>query len=166
MAGAASEDDAVSLNVTPLIDIIFCLCIFFICSFHFKQLQGKLDSWLPKDKGNQAGGPTTATMDEIRIFVRKTQSGPTELAFGAWTAGILTGDPGQDAGVYDALENRIAQQWDEYRNAGKTDASVIIDGEPAVPWKDVLTVLDRCKKRNIDKVEFAQPLPTNINIPK
>jgi hypothetical protein len=43
---------------------------------------------------------------------------------------------------------------------------VIIDGEPQVPWKDILTVLDRCKKRNIDKVEFAQPLPTNVNIPK
>ena len=166
MAGGASEDDAVSLNVTPLIDIIFCLCIFFICSFHFKQLSGKLDSWLPKDKGNQSGGPTTATMDEIRIFIRKSSQGPTELAYGARSVGLLTGDPGSDAAIFDQLENLIATQYDEYRSAGKQDASVIIDGEPTVPWKDVLTVLDRCKKRNIDKVEFAQPLPTNINIPK
>jgi biopolymer transport protein ExbD len=166
MAGAASEDDAVSLNVTPLIDIIFCLCIFFICSFHFKQLQGKLDSWLPKDKGNQGGGATTATMDEIRIFIRRSSQGPTELAYGSRSVGILTGDAGADGAIFDNLENLIATQYDEYRNAGKADASVIIDGEPQVPWKDVLTVLDRCKKRNIDKVEFAQPLPTNINIPK
>ena len=166
MAGAASEDDAVQLNVTPLIDIIFCLCIFFICSFHFKQLSGKLDSWLPKDKGNQGGGATTATMDEIRIIIRKSSSGPTEIAYKANTIGVLSGDPAADSAIYDNLENMIATQYEEYRSAGKTEASVIIDGEPAVPWKDVLTVLDRCKKRNIDKVEFAQPLPTNINIPK
>ena len=166
MAGQASEDDAIQLNVTPLIDIIFCLCIFFICSFHFKQLQGKLDSWLPKDKGNQSGGPTTANMDEIRIFVRRSSAGPTEIAYGSRAVGTLTGDPGSDAGIFDNLENLIATQYEEYRSAGKQDASVIIDGEPQVPWKDILTVLDRCKKRNIDKVEFAQPLPTNVNIPK
>jgi len=170
MAGAASEDDAISLNVTPLIDIIFCLCIFFICSFHFKQLQGKLDSWLPKDKGNQGGGPTTATMDEIRIFVRKSQASPTELAYGARTIGQLSGDPKADEGIFDNLEQQIKAQYAEYIGGGKTDASVIIDAEPNVPWKDVLTVLDRCKEQEkfkpaIDKIEFAQPLP-NIPIPK
>ena len=107
MAGSAmgDGDEAVQLNVTPLIDIIFCLCIFFICSFHFKELSGKLDSWLPKDKGNQSRGPTTATMDEIRIFVRKSSSGPTELAYGARTVGVLTGDTASDWAVYDQLEN-------------------------------------------------------------
>src|SRR5579885_1861041 len=114
MAGGASEDDAVSLNVTPLIDIIFCLCIFFICSFHFKQLQGKLDSWLPKDKGNQGGGPTTATMDEIRIFVRKTSAGPTELAYGSRTVGVLSGDSKADEPIYDQLEQLIKAQYQEY----------------------------------------------------
>ena len=70
MAGQASEDDAVSVNVTPLIDIILRLCIF-ICSFHFKQLQGSLSSWLPKDRGNQGGGATTATMEDIDVRIYK-----------------------------------------------------------------------------------------------
>src|SRR5258708_35873102 len=104
MAGAAmgDGDEAVQLNVTPLIDIIFCLCIFFMCSFHFKQLQGKLDSWLPKDKGNQAGGVATANMDEIRIFVR-TKGGVTELAYGARGVRDLEG-----------LETVVKTQWDDY----------------------------------------------------
>lgn len=170
MAGAASEDDAVQLNVTPLIDIIFCLCIFFICSFHFKELSGKLDSWLPKDKGNQSGGPTTATMDEIRIFVRKSSQGPTELAYGSRTVGILSGDVKADEPIFDQLEQLIKAQYQEYLNASKTDTQVIIDAMPDVPWKDVMTVLDRCKEKEkfppaIDKIEFAQPLP-NIPIPK
>src|SRR2546421_12550897 len=114
MAGAASEDDAVSLNVTPLIDIIFCLCIFFICSFHFKQLQGKLDSWLPKDKGNQSGGPTTATMDEIRVFIRKQNNDPkglTEIAYKNNIIGALSGEStgysAADIALFDSLEEKI-----------------------------------------------------------
>ncbi|KAF0241790.1 MAG: hypothetical protein FD180_4260 [Planctomycetota bacterium] len=46
--GSAGEDNPVALNVAPMVDIIFCLCIFFMCSFHFKQLEGKFESWLPK----------------------------------------------------------------------------------------------------------------------
>jgi len=164
MAGGQSEDDAVSLNVTPLIDIIFCLCIFFMCSFHFKQLQGKLDSWLPKDKGNQAGGASTAQMDEIRIIVSKDSgTGQTRMAFGSNVVGLLpmgTAESPERHAVLDSLEVLITKQYEDYRSQGKNDASVIIDGEPLVPWKDVLAVLDRCKKNNIDKVEFAQPMPT------
>lgn len=148
MAGAASEDDAVSLNVTPLIDIIFCLCIFFICSFHFKEVQGKLDSWLPKNKGPNAGAPQAPlTMEEIRIFVRRA-GGVTTLSFGARIVANA-----------DELEELVKAAWDE-SSAKSKDASVIIDSEPTAPWKDVLEVLDRCKKRGIDKVEFAEPLPT------
>ncbi|MEZ0228901.1 MAG: ExbD/TolR family protein [Planctomycetota bacterium] len=147
MAGAASEDDAVSLNVTPLIDIIFCLCIFFICSFHFKEVQGKLDSWLPQNRGPHAGAPTSPLLtEEIRVFIR-SKDGATTLAFGA----RLVANAGE-------LEALIKDAWDE-KVAKTPDATVIIDAEPGVPWKDVIDVLDRCKTRGISKVEFAEPMP-------
>src|SRR5277367_1307223 len=125
MGGAASEDDAVSLNVTPLIDIIFCLCIFFICSFHFKQLQGKIDSWLPKDKGPNAGAPTKVTDDEIRVLLR-WRNGATERAFGA-----------RAAASPEELETIVKSAWDDLVAKNK-DTSVVIDAEPAVPWRDVI----------------------------
>jgi biopolymer transport protein ExbD len=142
MAGQASEDDAVSLNVTPLIDIIFCLCIFFICSFHFKELQGKIDSWLPKDKGPNGGAPVNPLDEEIRVFVR-SKSGVTELAFGARVAGSAAD-----------LESLVKAAWDELLVAGKK-AHVVIDAEPTVPWRDVMEILDRCRIDGIDRVEFA-----------
>ena len=46
-----ASDNPVEINVTAMVDVIFCLCIFFMCSFHFKQLEGKIDTWLPKDRG-------------------------------------------------------------------------------------------------------------------
>ncbi len=144
MAGAVSEDDAVSLNVTPLIDIIFCLCIFFICSFHFKEIQGKLDSWLPKGPGVQQG--PASPQEEIRIFVR-SHAGATELAFGSRIVSP------------DECEALVAAAWQELDSKKQETTSVIIDAEPTVPWKDVLSILDRCKKHDIQKVEFAQPIP-------
>ena len=38
-------------NMTPMIDVVFQLLIFFMLSMHFKEVEGKLLSQLPKDKG-------------------------------------------------------------------------------------------------------------------
>src|SRR4029453_15047518 len=46
-----SSDNPGAINVTAMVDVIFCLCLFFMCSFQFKQLEGKIESWLPKDRG-------------------------------------------------------------------------------------------------------------------
>src|SRR5215813_13085619 len=64
MAGGPQEDNPVAINVVPMVDVIFCLCVFFMCSFKFKQLEGAFNSWLPKDKGSK-GEP--GEPKEIRI---------------------------------------------------------------------------------------------------
>src|SRR6185295_6654827 len=67
MAGSSSnEDKPVAINVIPMVDIIFCLCVFFMCSFKFRQLEGKFDSWLPKDKGSE-GLPSLELISEVRV---------------------------------------------------------------------------------------------------
>src|SRR4029077_9223430 len=66
-----ASDNPVEINVTAMVDVIFCLCIFFMCSFHFKQLEGKIDAWLPTDKGNQIGQVIERPLlEEIRVFMR------------------------------------------------------------------------------------------------
>src|SRR6185436_16066134 len=70
MAGAASEDNPVGINVTALVDIIFCLCLFFMCSLHFKQLEGKIETWLPKDRGVMSAKVEKVILEEIRVFMR------------------------------------------------------------------------------------------------
>ena len=80
--GGSSEDNPVSLNVTAMVDIIFCLCLFFMCSFHFKQLQGKIDSWLPKDVGVNAGQPDNTLLEEIRVVITNDN----------WNQGTLVAD--------------------------------------------------------------------------
>ena len=164
MAGGSSEDDAISLNVTPLIDVIFCLCLFFLCSFHFKQLQGSLDSWLPKGNGVQSGPATTATVEEVRVFLAREDSGPTRVSFGSRAVGVLGASRESDAALLGSLEDLVLAQLKDSGGA-RRDVPVIIDGAPEIPWKHVVSVLDRFKKNRIDRVELAQPMPVAARRP-
>ena len=38
-------------DMTPMIDVVFQLLIFFMLTMQFKEIEGKLLSQLPKDKG-------------------------------------------------------------------------------------------------------------------
>src|SRR5574341_1074809 len=68
MAGSQDpNENPVAINVVPMVDVIFCLCVFFMCSFRFKQIEGKFDSWLPKGKGVGGVGDASSLIEEIRV---------------------------------------------------------------------------------------------------
>src|SRR5690349_23170860 len=70
MAGVSvgeSPDNPVAINVTAMVDVIFCLCVFFMCSLHFRQLEGKFETWLPKGKGGSAPLPSDQVITEMRV---------------------------------------------------------------------------------------------------
>src|SRR5262245_57461108 len=92
MAGSQSEEDnPVAINVVAMVDVIFCLTLFYMCSFKFKQLEGKFDAWLPLDKGpGVVVGPimqeirvalfwNDATQTTVRRFLTRTVKNDTEL---------------------------------------------------------------------------------------
>src|SRR5688572_5945919 len=94
MAGSSSsEDNPIAVNVVPMVDVIFCLCLFFMCSLHFKQLEGRIETWLPDGKGNQEGAVAKPVIEDIRVSlawdpaagrtVRKvgSRATPTDLNF-------------------------------------------------------------------------------------
>ncbi len=146
-------DEAVAVNVTPLIDIIFCLCIFFMCSFHFRQLEGKMESWLPKDRGVNATPVKDVQLEEIRIFVRFNEKAAdsSQAVSRAIGARAVT----DDNNLREVLRALVSTN----KQAGLGEVPVIIDAEPLVPWKDVIGVMNICKRNALEKIEFAAPLP-------
>jgi len=73
MAGASigdNEENPVAINVTAMVDVIFCLCVFFMCSLHFRQAEGKFETWLPKGKG----GPMCRSPSMPTLACRGTTS--------------------------------------------------------------------------------------------
>ncbi len=152
MAGSQNigeaSDNPVAINITAMVDVIFCLCLFFMCSFHFKQLQGKIESWLPKDRGVFQGPASELVKDEICIVMR-------------WDAGasatIRSLRHQEPIGTDDELIQAVVQIADGYRRSNNNKFPLVIDAEPAVPWRDVVHVMDLCKRNGIERIEFAAP---------
>ncbi|MBI3271928.1 MAG: biopolymer transporter ExbD [Planctomycetes bacterium] len=155
MAGASmsdgSDENPIPLNVTPLVDIIFCLCLFFLCSFHFKQLEGKMDSWLPKDKGIHGTPVQHVELEDIKIWMKWDSSSNT-----------VTRKVNQSEAANDSdLQALLAQRRTNFETAGKAknEIPVSIDAAPDVPWKDIIKAMNICKREGLEKIEFAAPWP-------
>lgn len=142
--GEASADNPLPLNVVPLIDVIFCLLLFFMCSFHFKTLEGKMEAWLPQDKGAAAAKPSDPEMGEIRIVLEWDKANNRVVRkFGR------TEYPNDDE-----LANLMRDQFDRNRAGGKKDIPVIIQPDPLVRWEDVVRVMDLTRQKQLPKMEF------------
>jgi biopolymer transport protein ExbD len=149
-----ASDNPVEINVTAMVDVIFCLCIFFMCSFHFKQLEGKIDAWLPKEKGNIVGEvKTPPILEEIRVFMR------WDPAANATTRKVGNTAVSSDAELMDAIRVRKG----DYEKVGKTTFPIIIDAMEAVPWHDVVHVVDLCKADRLTSIEFAEPMQYRVS---
>lgn len=151
MAGASmdNEENPVAINVVAMVDIIFCLCVFFMCSFRFKQLEGKFESWLPKGKGTGGVGSADALMQDIRVAMFWDDDAKKTVR--KFTTRIVDDDT--------ELQQLIKGQYDDFVRLGRLDAPVIIDADARVPWADVINVLNICKRNDIQNIEFALGAP-------
>ena|SRR5688572_12909597 len=141
MAGSSDpSDNPVGINVVPMVDVIFCLCLFFMCSLKFKQLEGRIEAWLPDKHGNQVTAVQPPVFDQIRVMlrwdgtrtIRKVghRETPTDLDFA------------------EAL----------HRYPKNLDLAVAIDATADVPWRDAVHALELCRRNRYEKVEFVEPL--------
>ena len=142
MAGGSSEDNPVPINVVPMVDVIFCLCVFFMYSFKFKQLEGKFNSWLPKDKGN-SGMPSEPKEIRIAMFW-EPDTQRVRRQFGQRVV--------EDN---DELTQLIKGAHDDWVLKNFPTVPLIIDGDPRIPWKSVIEVVNIAKTLSIDNIEFA-----------
>ena len=150
MAGSQNaEDNPVAINVTAMVDVIFCLCLFFMCSLHFKQLEGKLESWLPRDHGNGPSPAASVVLEEIRILMR-------------WEPGAARTirSVGHRPPVRDDAElvGLIRDMAADFRHLGRSQVPLKIDATPDVPWKDVVWAMDLCKGAGLGSIELVEPI--------
>src|SRR6188474_3556776 len=152
MAGVSvgdNDENPVGINVTPLVDIIFCLCVFFMISFKFKQLEGKFDSWLPKGKGSSGAISAEGILDEVRVALLWDENNQRTIR--QLRERRVDSD--------DELSALIKEAHDDWVRMNKPDTPVTIDAEARVPWEDVIKVMNICKSNRIDKIEFALGAP-------
>ncbi len=68
------QDEECKLEMTPMIDVVFLLLIFFMVTMNFRVKEGKLEQRLPKNIGQNAGGkPIDREMVRVRIQLIKSE---------------------------------------------------------------------------------------------
>jgi len=132
------EDDDVEVPMSPLIDCVFLLLIFFLVTTMMKKLEKQIPITLPDSTSAIADTP------DDRILV-----------IGVDEAGNHLRDSGRrdhDGNPLYAAIPDLALYLRETADAGGTDRPVRLDAAPKAPFQKVIDALDICHIQGFEKV--------------
>ena len=149
----ADETKFDATNMTPMIDVVFQLLIFFMLSMHFKEVEGKLLSQLPKDKGTHE--KQEKPNEECTIMVEQVEIGKV------YRTDKQAGKAAANRAMYIELGKRTAELYQATPSSkgGRDDATkrppVILDADSETPYEHIIGAVNACKNVGIDNVEFV-----------
>lgn len=142
-----------SLNATPMIDVVFLLLVYFVLSFDFRPQEESFSLEAPRVL--EGGGPAPLDLFElprrpIEIFVRSHGNGPAEFS-------MTSNDPtlGPMLGV-DDLYRRLRESLGETIAA---DQVFSIRATSEARWEHTLAVFNTLRRAGFQTVRFANPAP-------
>lgn len=136
----------VKMEFTPMIDVVFLLLIFFMCTLKFKTLENKLATYLPTDKGLNTHFEELEPVEKIRV--KLSMSGQRTICY---INGKSVGEmPGA---VKLAYEKIAALKRASEKSPGE------IDPDPKVAHKHVVAIVDECMRANLTEITFTGALP-------
>ena len=171
-----TTDEAV-LNMTPMIDIVFQLILFFLFSLKFKSLQYRIESTLPTDRGINATADMPQDIPAIKVSLfRQNDEDPAKAYTKIKIAGSeinlpvtrWTGDKVEDTRTEDERDKKFAgiqAKMVELLKANpelKGEIEAPLPKGAAVPHGDVVRILDAFLGAGVKEVNFAgapSPLP-------
>jgi len=172
-------DDAqqeAKVDLTPMIDCVFLLIIFFLC-IEFKSLEAKLQAYLPKDKGSQ--NTKVDPQEQLSVRIELVEKGtavprhPFEPAINEKTgrpnAVALVGHvvkyaigatPFQELGRMQTELKKIkedpASMVPDSANPGKRKLlPIVIEPQPGTTYGDVAAVVDAVKSAGFEEINFG-----------
>jgi len=122
------------LNMPAMVDIVFLLLIFFMCTSSLIQPEESMASQMTRPA---SGMSSTSNERLVRIKVRAVNNKP-----------IVEID-NQLCQDFDILMEKLKLRRDEY------DIHVIIEGQNNVPFRYMVAVLDACYRVNVTNVSFS-----------
>ena len=145
---AASSDT--ELKMTPMIDVVFQLLIFFLVGTKFRVPEGELEAYLPRN------GRRVVDIRAIRVTLMVSQAGERN-------PNVPPAIRLDDTEVGSQTDSGTSMRWLErklYLIVGTNKAMlqkvpVIIEAEPHLAYRWVIATLDLCRKIGFHKVNFA-----------
>jgi biopolymer transport protein ExbD len=131
------HDEMPSMNMTPMIDVIFQLIVYFMVGTSFTQMEHKMGLKVPE----LAGQGTIS-------------SAPSKKVVNVYRNGEVTLDR-QTVSLAD-LTNRLAAARSQYKNLG-----VVVRGDADVNLQRVAEVLQACRKSGVADMAIAVRLTSS-----
>ena len=164
-------------DMTPMIDCVFLLLIFFIIAAKFITPEGHLDFWQPKDSGQSNSRPIELEeLQDIRIYVRggNTKGNPQPITlhldkthFGTYSKDMrkwkLAGKKGNRASQ-ELFNNQVrlikenflllTEKLKSYASSG-AQTTMVINVDPEVHYIFVVEAMNACSACKLEDVKFS-----------
>ncbi len=173
------------LNMTPMIDIVFQLILFFLFNLRFKSMDYRIESALPKDRGIEATPQMVEPIPSIKVLLFRLnpdseKEARTKIKIGTVHEEILppynyTGDRKNDMALEKERDAKFAALSAVIKRirADKPEFKGEIDTPPPsglqVPHADVIRILDAFLEAGITEVNFVgapSPMPRGQPTPR
>jgi biopolymer transport protein ExbD len=175
MSALDDVQEEVKPDMTPMIDVVFLMIIFFIC-IDFKVLESKLPAYLPKDKGSQSTVVEPQEQLSVKIYVEKAGTPKYERG----SAGAI--DPATGRLYRFKLENHVVKwevgpkplynltdvkteleriardpssQVPDKETGGKKLMSCVIEAYPGTFYEDVAKTTDACSAAGFKEINYG-----------
>ena len=139
MRPAAPARDRDEQQLTSMIDVVFLLLIFFVCTLHFRVLEGRLDTRLPRDQG---GLPQAVVdvLEPLDVALALDPREPSGFSVRVWGRRV----PLDDLAAFVARVRRESP-----------DTPARLSVAPDVAHGQVVSVIDAVMAGGIEELRFA-----------
>ncbi|MCA8950323.1 MAG: biopolymer transporter ExbD [Planctomycetes bacterium] len=188
MSAIDDVQEEVKPDMTPMIDCVFLMIIFFLC-IEFKVLEAKLPAYLPKDKGSQSTQVEPMEQLSVGIYVESAgkpvsfeghpvdainpnNNRPFRYKVDGYKVKWVVGPkPLYDIQAVQAELKRIVtdpnSQVPDPKNPGtKKLMPVVIEPHPGVYYESVARTADACNDAGFEEVNFGGGLGSGADAPK
>ena len=151
-----------------MIDVVFLLLIFFMCSMQFKSVERKLDAELPKDEGQNPIPTKVEIPTEIRVKLYWANSqkmvihSPSRAFPENWNGVIVPSLHTRGAHVEIKVNQvevpdltALARMLRDLHST--QPMPVVLDSRMAVPFPWVIGAMDACKRAKVTEIKFQAP---------
>ena len=141
----------IEMQMTSMIDVTFLLLIFFLLGTKFKEPAGRLNAFLPKDRGpNPVNVVVIEPEEELIVRVMMV--------------------PGHKRPIYKLGDIEYPTITDLEQqllvlHGIKADQPVTIDPDPKAQYSYVLQALNSCVKVGYVEIAFSAPIPKGPQLP-
>ena len=125
-----------SINITPLIDVIFLLMVFFIMTINFNKSGGILENELPQ-VGSATASESPKDYETVRLKIKMIKDG-TQMK------------------IY--LQERVVYSYEDllfFLNQLPNDILVVFEPSDNVPYRHVIGVYNTCVKAKKERIVFS-----------